>query len=154
MTETSNNEQPIKHTQAIFLIGKIRGQANKFILSELAKCGMTQLAPSHGDILLCLYRHDVLSMKQIAAAIHRTKPTVTVLVNKLAELQLAEKAADPDDARSTLVRLTPKGLAFRKSFEAISQNLAARLTHNIPAAEMALLETTLAKILRNLEQNS
>ena len=45
----------MKQTKTIFLISKIREKANKFILADLAQRGITKLAPSHGDILACLY---------------------------------------------------------------------------------------------------
>lgn len=74
----------MKETKTIFLISKIREKANKFILADLAQHGITKLAPSHGDILACLYQRERVTMKEISDSIHRTKPTVTVLVNKLA----------------------------------------------------------------------
>lgn len=46
----------MKQTKTIFLISKIREKANKFILADLAQHGITKLAPSHGDILACLYQ--------------------------------------------------------------------------------------------------
>ena len=48
----------MKQTKTIFLISKIREKANKFILADLAQHGITKLAPSHGDILACLYQRD------------------------------------------------------------------------------------------------
>ena len=67
----------MKQRNTIFLISKIRENANKFILADLAQHGITNLAPSHGDILACLYQKERVTMKEIADAIHRTKPTVT-----------------------------------------------------------------------------
>ena len=89
----------MKQRNTIFLISKIRENANKFILADLAQHGITNLAPSHGDILACLYQKERVTMKEIADAIHRTKPTVTVLVNKLAELGLVRKAQAAEDSR-------------------------------------------------------
>ena len=53
----------MKQTKTIFLISKIREKANKFILADLAQHGITKLAPSHGDILACLYQRERVTMK-------------------------------------------------------------------------------------------
>ena len=60
----------MKQTKTIFLISKIREKANKFILADLAQHGITKLAPSHGDILACLYQRERVTMKEISDSIH------------------------------------------------------------------------------------
>ncbi len=65
------------------MVGKIRDAVNYMILSELGKHGVDGIAPSHGDILVCLYEKNSLSIKELAERIHRTQPTVTALVDKL-----------------------------------------------------------------------
>ena len=102
----------MKQTKTIFLISKIREKANKFILADLAQHGITKLAPSHGDILACLYQRERVTMKEISDSIHRTKPTVTVLVNKLAELGLVKKFQAAEDSRVIYVELTEQGKAL------------------------------------------
>jgi hypothetical protein len=66
-------------------VGKIRDAVNNLILSEFNKHGVDGIAPSHGDILVCLYEKNGLSVKELAEKIHRTQPTVTVLIDKLME---------------------------------------------------------------------
>ena len=112
----------MKQTKTIFLISKIREKANKFILADLAQHGITKLAPSHGDILACLYQRERVTMKEISDSIHRTKPTVTVLVNKLAELGLVKKFQAAEDSRVIYVELTEQGThcrSFLKKFQLI-----------------------------------
>ena len=106
----------MKQTKTIFLISKIREKANKFILADLAQHGITKLAPSHGDILACLCQRERVTMKEISDSIHRTKPTVTVLVNKLAELGLVKKFQAEEDSRVIYVELTEQGKALQKLF--------------------------------------
>lgn len=141
----------MKHTKAIFLISKIREQANKFILADLVQHGITNLAPSHGDILACLYQKERLTMKEIADAIHRTKPTVTVLVNKLVELGLVKKLQAPEDCRVVYVELTAQGKELQQLFEKISADLVSRVFQNMEQEEIKKLESSLQKILDNLE---
>ena len=72
------------------LISKIREYGNHFIIEELKRNGIEGLVPSHGDILVCLYEQNKMTMKDISDKIHRTRPTVTVLVDKLEKYQLIQ----------------------------------------------------------------
>lgn len=141
----------MKQTKTIFLISKIREKANKFILADLAQHGITKLAaPSHGDILACLYQRERVTMKEISDSIHRTKPTVTVLVNKLAELGLVKKFQAEEDSRVIYVELTEQGKALQKLFEKVSADLVQKVFQNMEQEEMKKLEISLQKILDNL----
>ena len=73
------------------LISKIHEKGNRFIIEELKNNGVEGLVPSHGDILVCLYKNNKMTMKDIANCIHRTKPTVTVLVDKLEKLEYLKR---------------------------------------------------------------
>lgn len=141
----------MKQRNTIFLISKIRENANKFILADLAQHGITNLVPSHGDILACLYQKERVTMKEIADAIHRTKPTVTVLVNKLAELGLVRKAQAAEDSRVIYAELTCKGKELQKIFEKISEDLMQQVFRDMTQEEIKKLESSLQKILANLE---
>lgn len=141
----------MKQRNTIFLISKIRENANKFILADLAQHGITNLAPSHGDILAYLYQKERVTMKEIADAIHRTKPTVTVLVNKLAELGLVRKAQAAEDSRVIYAELTCKGKELQKIFEKISEDLMQQVFRDMTQEEIKKLESSLQKILANLE---
>lgn len=90
-------------------------------------------------------------MKEIADAIHRSKPTVTVLVNKLVELNLVKKKQASDDSRVVYVELTSQGKELRKVFEEVSVNLAQKVFKNLEPAEIKNMEASLKKILANLE---
>lgn len=90
-------------------------------------------------------------MKEIADAIRRTKPTVTVLVNKLAELGLVQKLQAVEDSRVVYVELTEQGKALQKLFEKISADLAQKVFQNMDKEEIKKLEISLQKVLDNLE---
>ena len=72
--------------------GRIVAHANRFLVSELRRRGVTDIVPSHGDILNYLLRHDGATSTDIAVGSHRTKPTVTVLVDKLIAAGYVERA--------------------------------------------------------------
>lgn len=128
------------------LISKIHEKGNRFIIEELKNNGVEGLVPSHGDILVCLYKNNKMTMKDIANCIHRTKPTVTVLVDKLEKLGYLKRAASDKDSRSTYVILTQKGEDFKATFDKISKNLNKMLNKNLSENEVKLLEELLKKM--------
>ena len=128
------------------LISKISEKGNRFIIEELKKNGVVGLVPSHGDILVCLYKNDKMTMKDIADKIHRTRPTVTVLVDKLEKLGYLKREVFEKDNRYTYICLTQKGLDFKPIFEQISNNLNDMLYKNLSDSEADILEELLRKV--------
>lgn len=130
------------------LISKIHEKGNRFIIEELKNNGAEGLVPSHGDILVCLYKNSKMTMKDIANCIHRTKPTVTVLVDKLEKLGYLKREVSNEDSRCTNIVLTQKGEDFQTTFEKISKNLNEMLYKNLSPEESELIEKLLRKALK------
>ncbi len=139
----------MKIRSTIHFIGKIREDANKFIIDELEKRGITGIVPSHGAILMALYKQKSMTMKGIADKIKRRQPTVTVLVDKLVEYGYVIKEKDSDDSRVTNIRITQKGDDFRSIFFEISENLNKKMHHGLSEKESELLENLLERVSEN-----
>ncbi len=140
----SNYNNPMR--LLLSLISKIHEKGNRFIIEELKKNGAEGLVPSHGDILVCLYSQDKMTMKDIADKIHRTRPTVTVLVDKLEKLGYLKREVSQKDNRYTYIVLTKKGQDFKPIFEKISEDLNDMLYKNLSEEESDILENLLQKI--------
>jgi len=91
-------------------------------------------------------------MKDLAEKIHRTKPTVTVLVDKLVALGYVTKEKSQDDSRVTFINLTEKGLGLKPSFVEISDSVNAIVYKNLSDGESEYIEETLVIINRNLDE--
>ena len=128
------------------LVSKIHEKGNRFIVEQLKKNGADGLVPSHGDILVCLYEQDKMTMKDIADKIHRTRPTVTVLVDKLEKLGYIKREISQEDSRYTYIVLTKKGQDFKPIFEKISEDLNNLLYKNLTEQESNILDNLLQKI--------
>jgi len=128
------------------LVSKIHEKGNRFIIEQLKKNGADGLVPSHGDILVCLYEQDKMTMKDIADKIHRTRPTVTVLVDKLEKLGYIKREISQEDSRYTYIVLTKKGQDFKLIFEKISEDLNNLLYKNLTEQESNILDNLLQKI--------
>jgi len=130
------------------LISKIYRKGNNFIIEELKQNNAGELVTSHGDILVTLYNYGKMTMKDIAQKINRTKPTVTVLVDKLEKSGYIKREISSKDSRYTYIVLTEKGNKFKPVFEQISKNLNEKLYKNLTKQESVILEELLNKVIQ------
>ncbi len=137
------------HSTAM-LIGRIHDLTHKWLTDELAAAGLPGVAPSHGDVLALLFLKGEATMQELAAFAHRTKPTTTVLVDKLEQMGLVSRAKSKDDARSTIITLTDKGEALRPTFESISHCLIHFVHSDLTEQETETLEILLEKMLSGM----
>lgn len=135
---------------AIALIARIRDHVNKRIVQELEQHDVTGIVPSHGDILMFLYREDSLSIKMLAERVHRTQPTVTVLVNKLEKLGYVERSKSAEDSRVTLIRLTEQGRQLKPIFEQVSETIQEMVYGGMTDEQAEQLESLLIGIVHKL----
>lgn len=142
----------MKNQRLIALSSRLAEKANKFIIAELKKYELSDIAPSHGDILSLLFDGNAYEMGEIAKKIHRTKPTVTVLVEKLEKSGYVQRIKSDIDARFTMVSLTEKGFELQPMFETISQDLNALAYAGLRDEEALLLEILLEKAIVNFEK--
>lgn len=136
------------------LVARIHESSQRWLAGELAKAGLGSLAPSHGDVLAYLFAHGEAPMRELAAFAHRTRPTMTILVDKMEELGLVSRRKSTSDTRSQLVSLTAQGEALRPAFDDISARFTAMLCDGIPERDAAKIEKTLSRILSNTEKGN
>lgn len=135
---------------AIALISRIRESAHRLIVRELKAKGIVGIVPSHGDILYALSLHETLTMQEVAAQIHRTKPTVTILVDKLVALGYVLKEKSGKDQRETYLQLTAKGRALKPQLDEISATLNEYVYGGLDKADAEKLEGLLTALHKRL----
>ncbi len=147
----SNYIVPMSHSERILsLIYEIREKSNRLITEEMQEHEMEGLAPSHGAILIQLYKKKNVCMKDLADGIKKDKSTITALVNKLVKLGYVERVKSSEDSRITYLRLTEKGLQTEDSFFDISRNVLDKVYRNFETREREELLKMLEKISENL----
>ena len=129
------------------LLSLAHERADRWLVAELAAAGLKGLAPSHGDVFAILFKKGEATMHEIAAFARRTKPTTTILVDKLEALGYVARVPSATDARSVVVRLTPEGAALRPAFDAISRRFVRFLYAGLSREEAETLERLLGKTL-------
>jgi DNA-binding MarR family transcriptional regulator len=142
----------MKKGNAMALISRIREKANRFIVRELENHGIKGIVPSHGDILVVLFQGDKYTMKELADRINRTKPTVTVLIEKLVEYGFVERGKSCTDSRVTYIKLTNKGIELKPIFDDISKKINAVLYGGFTGEEPEIFEMLLYKVNSQLNK--
>lgn len=135
---------------AIALIARIRDHVNKRIVHELEQHEVTGIVPSHGDVLMFLYREEALSIKMLAERVQRTQPTVTVLVNKLEKLGYVERHKSAEDSRVTMIRLTEQGRKLEPVFNQVSKQINEMIYSGLSDEQAEQLELLLSSIVRKM----
>jgi DNA-binding MarR family transcriptional regulator len=106
------------------------------------------LNPAQDAILrLLLARPAGLRVRVLAGHLGVRQPTVTGSVIALERKGLVRRQADPADARSTIVKVTPEALAPATAVP----SLAAAALADLSEAEQASLLKTLIKLIRSLQ---
>lgn len=142
----------MNNKNSIALMSRITEKAHRLIVRELEAREIKGIVPSHGGILALLFTGEMYTMKELAEKIHRTKPTVTVLVDKLVELGYVIKEKSHEDSRVTFIKLTKKGIALQPDFAAVSEKMNAIVYTKVAEEEANVLQELLIKINSNLEE--
>ena len=98
----------MRYRAIFFYASRLRDEGNRLIIGALKEAGLTDIAPSHGDILAHLLAGGPCHMGVLARRIRRTRSTMTALVEKLERAGYVERRPDPADARGVLVCLTDR----------------------------------------------
>ena len=134
------------------LVARIHEASHNWFVRELAAAGLESLAPSHGDVLAYLFANGEATMHELADFAHRTRPTMTVLVDKMEAVGIVQRVASDVDSRSTVVRLTKHGESLRGAFNSISRRFVSMLYDGVSEEEADTVERILSKILSNTQK--
>lgn len=130
-------------------ISVTRRLINNYLVHEMNKVGMENIATSHGDIIVALFNSENLTLKQLSIRIRRDKSTVTALVSKLVKSGYVKLVVNEQDRRSKYIYLTEKGMRLEKPFIEISNNLNKILLKDLDENEVLILIKLLNKIKIN-----
>lgn len=135
----------------IKLISMVKSKVNEFLLNELKKIGVENIAPSHGDIFYSLFDSKKLTKTELAEKIKRDRSTVTTLVNKLKKLGYLAEKVNSDDRRYIFIYLTEKGKELESEFNRISKKLYQIEYQGISKEEREVFLNVLNKINNNFK---
>ncbi|MCT8332454.1 MarR family transcriptional regulator [Leptospira sp. 85282-16] len=140
-----------KRFRSVRYFDRISSEIAEIVRFEMEKLGYPGLTTSHFEILTFLLRSTVpINMTQIAKTIEKTKPTCTVLVNRLVKEGLVERNPSPSDGREWALLLSKDGKKIRKKIVTISAKLLSLQTWGITKENEDILYPILEVIYKHI----
>src|SRR4051794_23993910 len=130
-----------------FLLAKAASAWNDALAAQLRDRGFADVRPPYGSVLLPLYEEDDLRMGALARRARLSKQTLTTLVRAMERDGLVGRVGDPDDARATRVRLTPRARALRPVAEEVLRGLEARVAEHLSREATEALRSALRGVI-------
>ena len=146
------NKAPLHGPDQIpYIISSLRHAVYRFIEDELKKNGVRGLMYTHGAVLFALYSAGgSMRLSDIAALINRTKPTVTVMVDRLEKSGYVKRVPSREDSRVIMVVTTAKGEAIRDILHATGEKMKRKAFRGIAREDQDRLVELLLKVQENL----
>lgn len=130
-----------------YLLTRITGRLGKSLASALRPLRMTN---KQWRVLAVLSAEDCRTISELCAYTAVDHSTLSRVVDRLVDEGQAERVPSPDDARSTLIKLTSRG---RETFDALLPIAIAQAdwaVRGIDQADLDHLTATLRKMLNNI----
>lgn len=96
-------------------------------------------------------RHDGTRISELAELDHCSQPTMTTQVRRLEEAHLVTRAADPEDARAVLIRITPEGSLALARVRADRAAVIEPRIRNLSASDRVTLSAAVGALHRLIE---
>ena len=133
------------------LIAKAHVLGGRVFARILKDRGIAELNPAQGRIIYELWKEDGISQAALASRTKLDKSTLALMLDRLEQQGQLVRERDQADARRHLVRLTEKNRAAHGSYLAASQEMIAIFYAGVSPEEIQVFESTLRRIIANLE---
>ncbi|GAA2644098.1 MarR family winged helix-turn-helix transcriptional regulator [Paractinoplanes durhamensis] len=114
--------------------------------AELAVRGHPDVRPVHGFAMQAVGIHGA-SASEIGRRLGVSKQAAGKTVDRLTAMGYVERVDDPRDARSKLIRLTPRGLESLRLSAEIFERLRAGWVEQLGADRVRLVESSLRTVI-------
>ncbi len=138
--------------QGGYLIGKIDKLTDRKVNELLRENGITELNGAQGTILYALWNSEAMTIREIADAASLAKTTLTSMLSRMEKAGLVTQKENPADARSKLIALTEKARELGNVYQKVSSSMQEAYYRGMSEEEISAFETTLRKVLKNLEE--
>ena len=100
-------------------------------------------------VMLALWEHEPLSVKEISGLLQLEPPTVSPMLKRLQATGLVERHRSVADERSVRLTLTPRGRALRQQAVGIPPMMLERLGMSV--GELQALHSTLTSVINRVQ---
>jgi len=139
------------------LLGSLLRVVHQAVLEQvtrwLAASEFSDIQPAHFAAIQPLWdRAEGARLTWLARSARITKQSMSALVDHLEKTRYVERVDDPDDARASLVRLTPRGRAFGRAVRALTRSIETEWGRRIGADRIAQLKSILLELREELTE--
>jgi DNA-binding MarR family transcriptional regulator len=128
-------------------LGYLLGQANHAVYKDFdAQVRKAGLSSIEWRVLATLHDREPLPLSDLAREVLSKQPTMTKLVQRMAQTGSVELLADSQDQRRTLVAITASGHALVKPLVAAAKKREAQVMKALDANDASALKTVLSKL--------
>ena len=128
-------------------LGYLLGQANHALYKEFdAHVRAAGLSSVEWRVLATLHDGEPLTVSRLAKEVLSKQPTVTKLVQRMAEQGLVLLSADADDQRRTLVSITAAGRRLVRPLVSKARAHETAMLSSLATSEKTALKRLLGKI--------
>ena len=114
------------------LLQGIRGLVRRFSVAERADVACCGVTVAQAATLETLVREESMRLGALGRRLGVTPSTLSRNVERLETAGLVRREADPEDARSSWVSLTPKGRAAGRALEKQEVGFARQILERVP----------------------
>jgi len=133
-----------------FLISKIHQLSGRILARKLREQQIDEINPAQGRIMFVLWRHDGISINELARRTSLGKSTLTSMLDRLEQSGYLKRVPSPKDRRQILIQRTKKDKAFQETYVQISKDMTRLFYKGFSKNEMDEFEHFLRRIFDNL----
>jgi DNA-binding MarR family transcriptional regulator len=139
-------------TQGGFLISQIKQVQGRVFEHLLQQAEMDFFNGAQGRILYVLWQENNLPIVEVSKRTGLAKTTLTSMLDRMEGLGLIARVHDSEDRRQQRIVLTERSKELSDKYEEVSQKMAELFYRGFQESEILEFETSLKKILGNLEE--
>lgn len=126
-------------------------QASRSVMYRRFHVQKVELTPEQWMVLVRLWEREDRTQNELCEATLRDPPTMSRILEGMVSRGLVSRRPDPDDSRSRLVALTPKGRQLRTRLVPVVRQIVDRLEAGIDDGDLLTTRRTLQRMFQNLE---
>jgi DNA-binding MarR family transcriptional regulator len=131
--------------------GKVSMAINRKMYRNFRKEGL-DITPEQWTVLSFLWGKDGVSQQTLCDATFKDKPSMTRLIDNLVKTGMVERHSTPNDRRSNLIFLTPKGHSIKNTANAAVNETMQFAFAGIDEDGLQQVRTILKIVFNNIQE--
>lgn len=131
--------------------GKVSMAINRLMSRNFRKKGL-DITPEQWTVLAYLWQRDGVSQQHLCDVTFKDKPSMTRLIDNLEKQHYVQRQSAPNDKRSNLIYLTPKGNQIKDQANQATLEIIDLALKDITNDEFTYFRKMLHGILINIQE--